>query len=83
MKDALCLIFQPQAKIPCYTKMRFRKIAFKRENSSTSDRAFCVLLQYITIVLDKMFKSVYSFFMFRLLQFLCSCLRRNKDMNKK
>lgn len=31
MKDALCLIFQPQAKIPCYTKMRFRKLHSKEK----------------------------------------------------
>lgn len=26
MEDALCLIFQPLAKIPCYSKMRFHKL---------------------------------------------------------
>ena len=26
MEDALCPIFQPLAKIPCYSKMRFHKL---------------------------------------------------------
>ena len=31
MEDALCLIFQPLAKIPCYTKMRFHKLHSKEK----------------------------------------------------
>lgn len=31
MKDALCLIFQPLAKITCDTKMRFHKLHSKEK----------------------------------------------------